>query len=113
MREYFRDEYKKLDYHEFWKKYRSYGYNLMHTSDEEIEKENKKAIDNLILNLLNRVIEKTGKITDTKYLKVTSGNNGYAVINGIILGEKGRAVVESIGAGGYNIQKYHIRTLVK
>lgn len=111
----YKDTYPELGkaYHEFLKAYKYSGYAKMSVTDEEIEKENKKAVDALILNLFNRVIEKTGKITDAAGLRVTTGNSGYAVINGVVIGEKGRAVVESIGAGGYNIQRYHIRTLVK
>ena len=86
---------------------------MMHMSDMEIESQNLKAIDQLIVNLLDRVIEKTGTIVDASGLVVTAGNNGYAVINGCIKGENGSCVVESISAGGYNIQRYHIRTLVK
>lgn len=122
-RAFLRSEYGKLEamypanslkgYNDFIKKYRYSGYEMMHKTDEEFEKENHKNIEALILNLLNRVIEKTGTITDAKNLKVTSGNGGYAVINGYVLGTDGKAIVESIGAGGYNIQKYHIRTLVK
>ena len=100
-------------YREFIEKYHYAGYQTMHMSDQEIEENNKKDMERLIINLINRVVEKAGKITDASGLKVTSGNQGYAVINGIVYGEKGKAIVESIGAGGYNIQRYHIRTLVK
>lgn len=118
-----RDEYERLNslypknsiqgYKDFIKMYKYQGYEKMYTSDEDIEKANKKAVDQLILNLFERVIDKTGKITDASCLTVSNGNSGYAVINGVVYGEKGNAIVESIGAGGYNIQRYHIRTLVK
>lgn len=111
-RNFLREVYDKIGYKEFTKEYRG-GYAKIHRTDDEIEKENKVAADSLILNLVNRVIEKTGKITDAAGLRVTRGNGGYAVINGAVIGEKGKAIVESISAGGYNIQRYHIRTLVK
>lgn len=85
----------------------------IYKTDEEINKENIKAAEALILNMINRVIEITGKTTDAKCLYVNRDNNGYAIINGLIVGEKGKARIESIGAGGYNIQRYHIRVLVK
>jgi hypothetical protein len=34
-------------------------------------------------------------------------------INGTVVGDKGKATVYSIIAGGYNIQKAHYRVLVK
>ena len=58
------------------------------------------------------IIERTcaivGTITDATNLKV--GLNGE--LNGFILGTDGKAKVETIGAGGYNIQCYHFRTLI-
>lgn len=123
LRQFYRNKYDELiakypvnsiqGYKDFIKEYKYSAYEMMHMSDMEIESQNLKAIDQLIVNLLDRVIEKTGTIVDASGLIVTSGNNGYAVINGFIKGENGSCVVESISAGGYNIQRYHIRTLVK
>ena len=77
-------------------------------------KENRRASTNLVENLITRIKEKAGEVIDYKGLYVTMGN-GYegVVINGTVIGYKGTAVVESIRAGGYNIQRLHIRTLVK
>lgn len=59
------------------------------------------------------IIKKTtaivGTITDATNL--TIGDNGE--LNGIIIGTKSKANVITIGAGGYNIQCYHFRTLIK
>ena len=58
------------------------------------------------------IIERTnaivGTITDASMLKVGAKGD----LNGFILGEKGKAKVNTIGAGGYNIQCYHFRTLI-
>jgi len=58
------------------------------------------------------IIERTnaiiGQITDASNLYI--GNNGE--LNGYIIGTNGRAKVETIGAGGYNIQRFHFRTLI-
>jgi len=82
-------------------------------SEEQIHKNNVTAAENIVLNLIDRTIEIAGKITDCSYLTLEQDNQGYLIINGIVIGEKGKAKVESIGAGGYNIQRYHIRVLVK
>ena len=60
-------------------------------------------------DLLNRIINITGTITDASGLYV--GLKGD--INGVVEGDKGAAEVRTIGAGGYNIQCYHYRTLIK
>lgn len=58
------------------------------------------------------IIERTnaivGKITDAENL--TIGESGD--LNGYIIGTNGTAKVNTIGAGGYNIQCYHFRTLI-
>lgn len=59
-------------------------------------------------DLIDRVQKITGKITDASNLHI--GDKGD--IDGIIIGEKGKAKVNTIGAGGYAVQCYHFRTLV-
>lgn len=61
-----------------------------------------------ILDLMTRIEKITGKIVDAEYLKI--GPKGD--LEGIIIGEKGKAKINTIGAGGYNIQCYHFRTLI-
>jgi uncharacterized coiled-coil protein SlyX len=88
-----------------------YCSSLWSMSDEDIHKENERAGKNLILDLLNRVTKITGPVVDWSELYITRGNLG-AVINGVVIGEDGKAKVESIYASG-PIQRLHIRTLVK
>jgi hypothetical protein len=58
---------------------------------------------------INQCEKQVGKLVDASNLTV--GDKGD--INGWVIGENGRARVETISAGGYNIQRYHYRTLVK
>lgn len=58
--------------------------------------------------IIERTTKITGKITDATGLKIGAKND----LNGYIIGEKGTAKVQTIGAGGYNIQCYHFRTLI-
>lgn len=59
-------------------------------------------------HLIEQVEEITGEITDAGQLEI--GDKGE--INGYIIGKDGNASVQTIGAGGYNIQRFHFRTLV-
>ena len=86
--------------------------NLYYLKDDEIHERNVKAGKDLILDLYNRVAEIVGKFENAENLKVTRGNKDLAVINGTVEGNGRIAKVQSIGAGGYNIQRFHIRTLV-
>lgn len=59
--------------------------------------------------LVNRCKEVIGAIVDAKALKIS----GNGELNGFIDGSNGRCKIETIGAGGYNIQCFHFRVLVK
>lgn len=72
--------------------------------EAEMEKEKRAKL----LDLTQRIMKVVGRITDAGYLKI--GPKGD--INGYINGTEGKAKVETIGAGGYNIQCYHFRTLI-
>lgn len=61
-----------------------------------------------MIDLIERIHHVVGSITDASYLAIRGGN-----LNGYIIGEKGKAEVETIGAGGWNIQCFHYRTLIK
>lgn len=58
--------------------------------------------------LLKQVTYITGTIIDAKDLRL----GGKGDLNGIVIGEKGKAKVETFGADGYNIQVSHYRTKV-
>lgn len=106
-------EYKALGYREFSQKYRHAGHEFRQLTDDQIHDSNVRDAKNLILNLYNRVKEITGEITSWRGIYLTQGANFSAVLNGYVEGKQGRARVESILAGGYNIQRLHVRVLVK
>lgn len=105
--------YKGKDGKYNWKLYNRYC-EMRDLTDERIEQDNRRAAINLVENLIIRIEKKAGNVTSYQGLYVTMGNRYEgAVVNGRVEGDKGVAIVTSIGAGGYNIQRYHIRTLVK
>jgi hypothetical protein len=61
-----------------------------------------------MVDLINRVNAVVGTITDATGLEISEKGN----LDGIIKGTKANAKVETIGAGGWNIQVFHYRTLV-
>lgn len=99
---------RELEYKEFRKLYKySEEESLKHT-DEEFRKIEEREADLWLLNLYNRVKDITGEVTDCS--GVTWGGK---CLDGYVEGKNGRAIVETIEAGGYNIQRWHLRVLVK
>ena len=120
---------KKVGYFEEWeevrngRKYRGstkimdgeYEYLFPYASERTLEdamKRLQKDLDQEADRKYDFIIERTnaivGKITDASALKVGAKGD----LNGYINGERGTAKVQTIGAGGYNIQCFHFRTLI-
>ena len=108
----FKEDYINIPFKRYFGASLQQAMPLWDKTDEQIHESNVKSARNLILDLLNRVTKITGPVRDWSGLHLDMGNKG-AVLNGVVIGEDGTARVESIIAGGYHIQKEHIRTLVK
>jgi chromosome segregation ATPase len=107
------EKYKELGYKEFIKEYSYNDYDFMRIDDKKLEATNEKEAKALIIDLYNRVKEITGEVESWEDVHATQGAQGMVVLNGTVKGKEGVAQVESILAGGYNIQRLHIRVLVK
>ena len=109
-----RNKYGRDAYSEFVRKYNNTTYDFMaYTTKDEIHRDNVKASEQIMVNLWNRVKDITGEATDWSGLHLTNGNEYEGVaVNGIVTGKNGTARVETISAGGWNIQRFHYRTLV-
>lgn len=113
-RERLRKIFKELGSREaFHRGYTGADYDFQYKTDDQIHGSNVRDAKALILDLYNRVKDITGEVTDWSGIRATQGSNGFTVLNGIVIGKEGRAEVESILAGGYNIQRLHVRVLVK
>lgn len=111
-RENLKKEYGKLTYNEFMKTHTYADYEFRYVTDEKIHADNERDAKALILDLYYRVKDVTGEVTDWSDIHATQGTGGFTVLNGVVEGKEGRARVESILAGGYNIQRLHVRVLV-
>lgn len=98
---------KELSYEQFRKLYRYTEEESLKHTDEEFRQIEEREADMWLINLYNRVKEITGEVTDCSYLYW-----GGKCLDGYVVGKAGKAKVETIGAGGYNIQRYHLRVLV-
>ena len=108
---------KKLDYRSIEDRKRSFAGMVVLDMDrfrdeknrleylEKVLEEDRRA---KMLDLINRINKVVGTITDASALTISAKGN----LDGIIVGEKASAKVETIGAGGYNVQCFHYRTLV-
>ena len=68
----------------------------------------KKEADAKYDDIIERANFICGTITDASGLYI--GQKGE--IDGYVIGERGKAHIQTIGAGGYNIQCFHFRTLI-
>lgn len=102
-----RGEYRELGYKAYIKKHpKTYNF-ITYETPETIHKNNMKDAEGLVLNLYRRIHLITGEVTGWDYIHFSGG-----VLNGIVEGKLGTVKVESILAGGYNIQRLHVRVLV-
>lgn len=76
--------------------------------EARLEKELSNEVIRKRVDLFRRCSAVVGVITDASHLYVGEDLN----LNGVVIGEKGKAYVRTIGAGGYNIQQFHYRVLV-
>lgn len=109
-RERVRKAKSEMSYKEWWQKYGKTDYDLIYKTDEEIRKENDRDAEIMVLNLYNRIKAETGEVISWDNIFCNNGNLG-PVLNGYVEGKEGRVRVESILAGGYNIQRLHVRVL--
>ena len=61
-----------------------------------------------LFDLTGRVMKVVGRITDASGLYIASTGE----LNGAVKGTEGQAKVTTVGAGGYNVQCFHFRTLI-
>lgn len=84
------------------------GYHKPYTVDEDkLEEILFKDCKARYLQLVKEVTDITGIITDAQNLYMRAGE-----LNGIIIGERGKAKVQTFSAGGHHIQCFHYRTRV-
>lgn len=111
----FTNRWGKLDYNEVKVRDGEYEwlkpYNHASTMEEalsKVEKDLTQEWNRKYDFIIERTNEIVGTITDASNLKVGSKGD----LNGYIIGTRGTAKVQTIGAGGYNIQCFHFRTLI-
>lgn len=76
--------------------------------DQKLNKILDKDVQNKYNKFISQIEDKAGNIIDVTALHI--GPKGD--INGYVVGDKNRVHVETITAGGYNVQILHYRTLV-
>lgn len=106
-----------LDYYQIQKKLQAKGdgiiFRMLEISNEQereewLERTMEEEKRAKLLDLIGRIMSTVGTITDASALYI--GPEGD--INGYIVGTEGKAKIQTIGAGGYNIQCFHFRTLI-
>lgn len=84
-----------------------FGYKMIFNTEKlkrDLDQEADRKYD-FIIERTNAIV---GRITDASNLEIGDKDD----LNGYIIGTRGKAKVQTIGAGGYNIQCFHFRTLI-
>lgn len=87
---------------------RDYMVRTIEEAEAMLDKDLKYEAERKYDDIIERTNAIVGEITDASRLQINEKGN----LDGFILGTKGTAKVETIGAGGYNIQCFHFRTLI-
>lgn len=99
---------RSTTYSEFSKVYGRSAFERLNRSDDEFRKENLESSEAFLIDLHDRVKAVTGNVTDWNGI-----HYGGKALNGVVIGENATVEVETILAGGYNIQRLHNRVIVK
>ena len=91
-----------------WEYLRHYFLGTYEESVAKLQKELAEEANRKYDFIVERTTAITGKITDASALRIGAKDD----LNGYIIGERGTAKVKTIGAGGYNIQCFHFRTII-
>ena len=96
----------RLGYKDFCRLYKG-QYSLTTRTDDDIKKEARSNAKYFTDDIYRRVYKEIGEIVDYSGVSVM----GHA-LNGVFIGKEGKCSVETIEAGGYNIQKLHLRAII-
>ncbi len=91
-----------------WEAIKPYMEKDLETSMAKLRKDLDREADQKYDFIIERTCAIVGEITDASGLTVGSKGD----LNGYIIGTDGKVKVQTIGAGGYNIQCFHFRTLI-
>lgn len=94
-------------FHKAWNFVEVYEY-CGRLDEARLEKDLQRDADRKYDDIIEKTNKIVGEIKDATNLRV--GEKGE--LNGYVFGTNGKAHVETIGAGGYNIQCFHFRTLI-
>ena len=86
---------------------RDYPNKTRYVDEEKLDEILLKDCKERYFQLVKEVTKITGIITDAQGLHISAGE-----LNGVIIGERGKAKVQTFSAGGWNIQCFHYRTRV-
>lgn len=102
-----REEYNKA-YNNYRKAFPITRENELKQSDEYLYKKNEDEATMYMKDLIHRIKNRVGEITNLENIHFVG-----KALNGYVEGTLGKAYIDTILAGGYNIQRLHYRVLVK